>query len=109
MSGRDLEVRVSCKATPLPVLIPDKPPEHDPCNGCGECCIAVQCDLGLLCAPTPEGEVCRALRHDGERFACGLIVDPETYGVDDPAAIARRLGIGRGCDSDAPPGNWVGR
>lgn len=86
----------------LPIHVPDKPPEGAPCNGCGQCCIEVQCDLGIVSAPAPEGEICRALRHDGGRFACGLIVDPEAYGVIDVEAIAARLGIGLGCCSDSP-------
>lgn len=81
-----------------------KPPENDPCNGCGLCCLMQQCDLSIdLFGRQPR---CPALEHAGERYACGLVTRPEHHlGV--PAVSAPHfshlfgdmLAVGEGCDS----------
>ncbi len=93
--------------TALPALLP--PPEGAPCNGCGACCVEQQCVIGQLWVKAPDDSACPALMRGGGRFACGLVVDPESFGLDAAAAdaIGDALGVGRGCDSDAPPGAWA--
>lgn len=79
-----------------------KPPEGKPCNHCGLCCILEQCAIGKELIPAPAGECCSAIGWDrGEKFYCGLVVNPERFDLDDDeaAAIALLLGIGKGCCS----------
>ena len=90
--------------TALPV-VPPKPPEGEPCNGCGHCCVAEQCDIGRFFIPADEGEV-----YGGGSFACGLVVTPGEFGLPDgaPDLVSEALGIGRGCDDDSEAGPWMG-
>jgi hypothetical protein len=69
-----------------------KPPHGAPCNGCGQCCQSQLCRLGQfvfirLAGPHP------ALEQDGERFRCGLVVNPRRY--------AEHLPIGRAATDTA--------
>lgn len=97
----------------------EKPLEGSPCNGCGICCIASVCELGLALG---DNQNCRALirNHDGS-FTCGLVHDPYSY-LDSESLMpwlvldelkgghtgelalkemnAKALGAGRGCDAD---------
>ncbi|MEA8593044.1 hypothetical protein PZT57_30825 [Pseudomonas aeruginosa] len=97
----------------------DKPALGSPCNGCGVCCIAQVCDLGVALG---DDQNCKALlqRSDGT-FSCGLVEDPYRFipevdlskwltldqmsgGAAGEQALkslyAEMLGAGRGCDSD---------
>jgi len=85
---------------------PLKPAMGARCNGCGICCLAEPCPLGVLLTGRRRG-ACRALRWEGARSAyrCGA------FGTSGEAAsrwaawrrrvVARLIGAGRGCDSDA--------
>ncbi len=55
-------------------LAPAKPALGAPCNGCGLCCLAEPCPLGLLVSDHRRG-ACAALRWDGVqlRYVCGLV------------------------------------
>jgi hypothetical protein len=76
---------------------PLKPRLGDACNGCGVCCLAEPCPLGVLVSLRLRGP-CRALRWDDatRRYRCGLAHRSPW------ARLARRLiAAGAGCDSDA--------
>jgi len=78
---------------------PLKPAVGNACNGCGVCCLAEPCPVGVLLSLKRRG-ACRALRwHDAERrYRCGAVGS----GRGPLARWARRLiAAGRGCDSDA--------
>lgn len=80
-----------------------KPLFGQPCNACGLCCILEQCSLSF--AIFGAQPLCPALESvEGGAFTCGLIRDPDHYGVGAgrPAvaseAFAVILGAGLGCD-----------
>jgi hypothetical protein len=91
---------------------PPKPPEGAPCNGCGVCCLAEPCPVGMLVSRKRHG-ACVLLRWSNAqgRYVCGLLADaPDTAGPADPLwrggwrrlwrAWARRLiSAGSGCDA----------
>jgi hypothetical protein len=98
---------------------PPKPPEGAPCNGCGVCCLAEPCPVGMLVSRKRRG-ACDLLRwSDAQgRYACGLLVD---VAVDDAVVRsgplwrrmwrrlwqvwARRLiSAGSGCDASMEVG-----
>lgn len=99
---------------------PRKPAVAQPCNGCGVCCLAQPCPLGIVLTKARHG-ACAALRwQDGaSRYACGAIVDPSgvlrsalpgwSQALAHPVArllplLARRwIAAGQGCDSDLEP------
>jgi hypothetical protein len=79
-------------------LAPAKPAWGAECNGCGVCCLAEPCPVGMLVSLRLRGR-CAALRWDdaGRRYRCGLM-----SGAVVPARLAARwIGAGRGCDSSA--------
>ena len=87
---------------------PSYPGYGRPCNGCGLCCIASPCGLARDYAGVREGP-CPCLERDGDRWRCGLVVNPHKHVIDlrgKPWAdevigplFAQMLGIGRGCDA----------
>jgi len=76
---------------------PAKPAWGAECNGCGVCCAAEPCPLGVLVTGRRQG-ACRALRWNAAqgRYRCGLMAAPLVG-----AAVKRLISAGRGCDSDA--------
>ncbi len=89
-------------------VAPEKPEEGAPCNGCGFCCAAGPCGLAVEFLGVTVGP-CPAMEFEAGRFWCGLVRNPSSYldmpAFGDPvvgAIFARAVGIGRGCDSDAP-------
>lgn len=98
-------------------LAPPKPHEGEPCNGCGVCCLAEPCPLGILLSRKRCG-ACDALQWDNDRglYRCGAISQPlavvdrqfgawprwlrrplaSLIGLLAPRWISR----GSGCDSD---------
>ena len=56
---------------------PAKPGWGAPCNGCGVCCLAEPCPLGVVLSGRRHGS-CRALRWDTptQRYLCGALADP---------------------------------
>ena len=89
-------------------VAPEKPEEGAPCNGCGFCCAADPCGLAVEFLGVTVGP-CPAMEFEAGRFWCGLVRNPSSYldmpAFGDPvvgAIFARAVGIGRGCDSDAP-------
>jgi hypothetical protein len=89
---------------------PPKPPEGAACNGCGVCCVAAPCPLGMLLSRRRFGR-CRALKWDGARavYRCGVIDQPQRWLRWLPArwaqVLARRwIAAGAGCDSSLTAG-----
>ena len=80
---------------------PPKPPVGDACNGCGVCCLAEPCPLGMVLSRRRRGP-CKALvwSRDGHRYACGAMPGRPAWQWLRPA-VARWIGAGLGCDSDA--------
>ena len=90
---------------------PPKPPWGAPCNGCGQCCLAEPCPLGVLASRRRRGE-CVALEWTAGRYRCGLLRAPLAHllgrasksasWLDTPLrALARRwIAAGSGCDAD---------
>ena len=102
------------KPTAAPVVwlhpeAPPKPAEGAPCNGCGLCCLAEPCPVGMWVSRRRTG-VCAALRwSDSEqRYRCGVVSEPgSVMGWKNPWAmralawLARRwIAAGAGCDAD---------
>ena len=87
---------------------PAKPPEAAPCNGCGVCCAAEPCPIGVLVSGRRTG-ACEALAwHDeGGLYRCGLADAPCTVLPWLPRALAplvsrlarRWISAASGCDS----------
>lgn len=91
------------------ILSAPKPPEGDPCNGCGMCCQNQACALSFDLLKSSVAP-CIALEWTGDRYACGLVVRPGHYldiesFADDyiGSLISRVLGVGKGCDSSDMP------
>eukprot|EP01037_Dinobryon_pediforme_P009178 gene9178-9260_t len=87
---------------------PAKPVEGAPCNGCGLCCLAEPCPLGVLVSRRRRG-ACVALRWSDvdQRYWCGMVADPagvtgltHPWAVRAMSALARRwIASGVGCDA----------
>ena len=89
---------------------PAKPAWGDACNGCGVCCAAEPCPVGVLVSGRRKGS-CAALEwQDADhRYVCGVVTSPARYlGVGSgrlgqvlSAIASRMICAGKGCDSDA--------
>ena len=84
---------------------PGKPALQAPCNGCGVCCAAQPCPLGMLLSRRRQGR-CRALQWQASdsRYVCGVLARPRRWLPWLPAALARRLAArwisaASGCDA----------
>jgi hypothetical protein len=89
---------------------PPKPPEGQACNGCGLCCAAAPCPLGMVASRRRHG-ACAALEWAEARghYRCGVLAQPKRWLPWLPERLARALvrrwiAAGRGCDSDLLPG-----
>ena len=85
---------------------PAKPRQGGPCNGCGWCCAAEPCPLGMLISRRRRG-ACAALSwHEaGRQYRCGALQAPERFLPWLPHAWARPvvrrwIAAARGCDAD---------
>ena len=85
---------------------PAKPVEGAACNGCGLCCAAEPCPLGMVLSRRRRG-ACAALQWQVQsaRYRCGAITEPRRWLPWLPARAARWLALrwvaaARGCDSD---------
>ena len=88
---------------------PAKPALGAACNGCGLCCLAAPCPLGMLVSRRRQG-ACHALQWDAsqQRYRCGMVSDPGAIlGWQHPWAVAlvarlaqRWIASGVGCDAD---------
>ena len=85
---------------------PPKPAFGATCNGCGVCCMAEPCPVGILVSRRLRG-ACSALRWRDNRYWCGLLLDPKSVtGLRSArlnrwlSAVARRsISAGSGCDA----------
>ncbi|MGP3505246.1 hypothetical protein [Paracidovorax citrulli] len=94
---------------------PPQPAFGAPCNGCGLCCLAEPCPLGMVVSRRRTGP-CKALLWSpaavpdaSGRYVCGMVADPaavtgwrRAWALRWIARLARRwIAAGQGCD--APP------
>lgn len=85
---------------------PAKPALGAPCNGCGVCCLAEPCPLGMVLSRRRRG-ACAALRWSlaEARYTCGaLSASTEVLGHFGRWPVVRRwvarwIAAGRGCDA----------
>jgi hypothetical protein len=84
---------------------PAKPAWGEACNGCGVCCAAEPCPLGIWLSRRRQG-ACAALGWDsgGQRYLCGALAEPGRWLPWLPAAwaqaLARRwIASAQGCDA----------
>lgn len=87
---------------------PPKPPLGAPCNGCGVCCLAEPCPVGIVVSRRRHG-ACVALRWSAteRRYHCGMLAaGPGSGRIAALFArpwrrlIARWISAGSGCDCD---------
>ena len=91
---------------------PPKPAEGAPCNGCGVCCAAAPCPIGMVFSRKTTG-ACVALlwEEKSQVYRCGLVANPSAYlpgslsGLGGTLErIARRsISAGSGCDCSLVP------
>jgi hypothetical protein len=89
-----------------------KPLYGEPCNGCGRCCLALQCPVSLeVFGDVSEEGFCPALEPvGGGRLACGLMSRPLDYlpdvktehGPEWARFFRLYIGAGTWCDSEDP-------
>ena len=87
---------------------PAKPALGAPCNGCGVCCLAEPCPLGMLISRKRSG-ACDALRWDDtlSMYRCGAVTDAADvlgarwrWAAPVLQRLARRwIAAGTGCDA----------
>ena len=87
---------------------PPKPAEGAPCNGCGLCCLAEPCPLGMVLSRKRRG-ACTALRwNETQRlYRCGALTEPAAVlpvRLRFLAGLLKRLALrwiaaGKGCDA----------
>ena len=87
---------------------PAKPAESAPCNGCGVCCAAEPCPIGVLVSGRRSG-ACAALAWSeaAQLYRCALVTDPSATLPWLPVALApllsrlarRWISAASGCDS----------
>ncbi|WP_288842250.1 hypothetical protein [uncultured Deefgea sp.] len=94
-------------------LAPTKPAVGAVCNGCGVCCAAEPCPVGVLISRKRRGR-CAALVWDEaqHRYWCGMLLKPARYLPVNWPWLNRRISrwaqrsiaAGLGCDSDCVVG-----
>lgn len=77
---------------------PPKPPLGAPCNGCGLCCLAEPCPVGMILSLKRQG-ACVALRWDeaAGRYACGAL-RAAPWPLN--RLMRRWIAAGLGCDAE---------
>jgi hypothetical protein len=76
---------------------PPKPAFGAPCNGCGVCCAAEPCPIGVLVSLRRRGR-CKALSWSDEetRYVCGVMAAARRPLLK--RLVARWIAAGQGCD-----------
>ncbi len=84
---------------------PAKPALGQACNGCGVCCAAEPCPVGMLLSRSRSGRCTALTWSDAQaRYLCGVATEPERFIA--PRWLAhlaskmalRMIGAGIGCD-----------
>jgi hypothetical protein len=75
---------------------PPKPAAGAPCNGCGVCCAAQPCPLGMLLSLRLHG-ACRLLDWQAGQYRCRAL-QRAPRGLK--RLVRRWIAAGAGCDSD---------
>lgn len=84
----------------MTVLTLVKPEFGSPCNGCGHCCAAEVCAVGVKALGEHAKAPCPLMRfHDG-RWWCAVVEEAERVDIASGAHMKWRMGIGIGCDAD---------
>lgn len=112
--NKDRITQMQHRIIEIHALAPAKPSEGQPCNGCGICCIAEPCPLGMLISLKRTGR-CKAVRWVAEfdesaqevagRYVCSALL-PEGNSARNSGflfairrwAVRRWIGAGQGCD-----------
>ena len=89
---------------------PLKPAAGAACNGCGICCLAEPCPVGMLVSRRRRGP-CVALLWEADQahYRCGIVTEPARFiGSAWLARLAARvaprwIAAGTGCDCDLDP------
>lgn len=91
---------------------PAKPALGQPCNGCGLCCLAEPCPLGMLLSRRRSGP-CAVLRWSDaqQRYLCGALADAAQAvaagggwrALAWQRLLRRWIAAGDGCDADLEP------
>jgi len=90
----------------LPIF--NKPNFSEPCNNCGYCCVMEACQFSVSVFGDNRTP-CAALETHGDKFLCGLILNPNKYFPQKVSSkkaeiasqlMSEMLGIGKGCCSD---------
>ena len=84
---------------------PTKPDEGAACNGCGVCCLAEPCPVGVLVSGRRRGACAALVWSAGDRrYHCGMLTEPERHlGAIGPwlrGPMRRWIAAGAGCDSN---------
>jgi hypothetical protein len=87
------------------ILAPAKPPYRSTfCNGCGQCCLAVQCETSRQVFGDDDARICPALEWDnaGSLYRCRLIRTQfkEVTVMSFPEIGVGGVGKGCGCPDD---------
>lgn len=88
-------------------MAPPKPAVGQACNGCGVCCMAEPCPVGMVLSLRRRG-ACRRLRWDdaAQRYRCGLLqaLAPGAragwLSRTGARLTARWIAAGQGCDAE---------
>jgi hypothetical protein len=92
---------------------PPKPALGAPCNGCGWCCAAEPCPLGVVVSRRRVGACAALVWSDAERrHGCGVLQDPARHlplmhllpKAWAQRLVARWIAAGKGCDADLERG-----
>jgi hypothetical protein len=82
-----------------------KPAPGDACNGCGVCCAAEPCPVGMLVSRKRQGTCAALVWRESERvYRCGVVSEPERYiklrwlAPWLGRAARRLIAAGKGCD-----------
>ena len=103
-SGHALESQVTRGAGLRVILIhPDAPPKPAlgaRCNGCGVCCLAEPCPVGVIFSRRLRG-ACVKLQWEAasQRYMCGLM----TGAAWRRRLVSRWIAAGKGCDAALEP------